>query len=205
MTHLNLTLKESGPENLLFKKAETEAENQGIYRSRLKICREDFPYILNFKSKFPAKDQYDDYSTLFYATLNNKIVASCRITPFFNNEWEISKNLPPNLKLNLNPHNTVQLNRVYLEKEYRNQSLHEFMFYHFSEWVLENTHYTEYFAICNAGLVRLYKKIGAVLGQEEGFRLDGRGEHQYYFVKGNIKEFNYIIKSNILNDDTCNS
>ena len=198
----NSTLKETGLEKLLFKKAETEAQNQEIYRSRLKICKEEFPYILNFDSEFPGKDQYDDYSTLFYATVNNKIVASCRITPFFNNVWEISKNLPGNFKLNLNTKNTVQLNRVYLDKEYRNQSLHEFMFYHFSEWVLENTQYTEYFAICNAGLVRLYKKIGAVLGQEEGFRLNGRGPHLYYFVKGSIREFNNIIK--YLNNGTSN-
>ena len=204
MNIINSTSVEIMPDKLEFKKAVTEAEYQEIYRSRLTICKEKFPYILNFKNEFPAKDKYDDYSTLFYVTTKQKIVASCRITPFYNNAWEISDHLPATMKLNLNENTNVQLNRVYLDKSYRNQRLHEFMCFHFSNWVLANTLYTEYFAICNAGLVRLYKKIGAVLGHEEGFKLTGRGEHLYYFVKGNIQKFNSIIKTNIINHGNFN-
>jgi hypothetical protein len=187
---------------LVFKKACTEEEKQEIYISRMNICQENFPYILDHKNIYPAKDEFDDFSTLFYVKAENKIVASCRITPFHNGKWEISRNLPDNISFKFNNEITVQLNRVYIEKDFRNENLHEFMFYHFSEWVLANTHYKKYFAICNAGLVRLYKRVGAVLERDHGFYLRGRGDHLYYCVKGGIKEFNAIIKLNKLKNDT---
>src|SRR5437879_12517456 len=89
--------------SFIFKKADTDAEKWEVYRSRFNICRQNFPYILNFNNVYPAKDHFDDHSILFYTTVNNTIVASCRITPFFNGEWEISKNLPRRFKLDLNP------------------------------------------------------------------------------------------------------
>ena len=192
-------LSSSGAENtLVFRRAFTEEEKLEIYRSRLEICQQGFQYILDYSSPYPAKDRFDDCSILFYVRADERIVASCRITPFVNNEWEISNNLPDDFNLNVDTDITVQLNRVYIDKDYRNQYLHEFMFYYFSDWVLQNTSYKEYFAICNAGLVRLYKRVGATPGQEEGFHLKKRGEHLYYFVKGSIAEFNSIVRSNYL-------
>lgn len=191
-------LKEDLSPTFIFKKAVTEEEYSAIYKSRLDICQKDFPYILDFSSDFPAKDIFDDYSTLFYVTDNNKVVASCRVTPYKNGEWEISTNLPDHVKLTVNRDEAIQLNRVYIEEKYRNQNLHAFMFYHFSEWVLKNTIFTTYFAICKIGLVRLYKNIGASLLNDEGFSLKGRGGHQYYIVAGRIEDFNFIIKNKFL-------
>ena len=190
---------------LIFKKAETEQEYANIYESREKICREKFPYLLNYQNKYPAEDNFDQHSVLFYVSNEeNNVIGSCRITPYISSEagWEISKNLPKNLHLPFDPQKTVQLNRVYLDNEYRNQNLHVFLFYNFSEWVLKNTIYSDYFATCNLVLVRLYKEIGARLEIPQGFKLIGRGEHDYYLVSGKITQFNSIIKTKFLNNDT---
>jgi len=184
--------------SFVFKKAVSDQEYSAIYKSRLEICQVDFPYILDMNSEYPAKDRFDDYSTLFYVTENNKVIASCRTTPYRNGGWEISSNLPDDLELTIDTNSALQLNRVYIEEKYRNQNLHAFMFYHFSEWVLKNTRFTTYFAICKIGLVRLYKNIGANLVSDKGFSLKGRGGHQYYIVAGRIDDFNHIIKNKFL-------
>lgn len=172
-----------------FKKAETAEEYIKIYESREEICKEEFPYLLDHSRKYPMEDEFDSYSFLYYVHLNEKIVASCRMTPFMNNKWEITRNMPGDIDLSLNAAKTLQMNRVYIGSEYRNIDLHAAMFYNLAVWLLHNTQYTEYFATCNAGLVRLYKKIGAYLWYPDPFKLNGRGGHNYYLVRGNINDF----------------
>jgi len=191
-------LKQDYPTTFVFKKAQSPDEYCAIYQSRLDICKNDFPYMLDMDSDFPAKDRFDDYSILFYVTENNNVVASCRITPYKDQEWEISQNLPDHLDLNIETCKAVQLNRVYIDESYRNKNLHAFMFYHFSEWVLMNTLYTTYFAICKLALVRLYKNIGASSVITDGFYLNGRAEHKYYLVAGEIADFNLLIQNKYL-------
>jgi hypothetical protein len=55
---------------------------------------------------------------------------------------------------------------------------------------------TSIFAVCNAGLVRMYQKIGAKLLIQDGFELKGRLPHKYYLVGGNISDFITTIKNN---------
>ncbi|QPH38263.1 hypothetical protein [Pedobacter endophyticus] len=197
-----LDLKKNETTSFVFKRAQSQSEYLAIYNSRLNICQKDFPYILDLTKEFPAKDKFDDYSILFYVTVDNRVVASCRITPYHDEAWEISSNLPDDINLSLDKDKAVQLNRVYIEDRYRNQNLHAFMFYHFSDWVLQNTPYTVYFAVCKLGLVRLYKNIGASSVIDEGFLLKGRADHKYYLVTGEISSFNKLIKKKVLKTST---
>jgi hypothetical protein len=109
-------------------------------------------------------------------------------------QWEISSSLPLGLRLPFDARTTVQLDRVYVRDGYRNSCLHEFLFFHFSNWMLQHSAYTNYFAVCNAELVRLYHRLGARLAISEGVPLSGRASHKYYVVEGRIAEFNAIIK-----------
>lgn len=186
---------------MYFAKAQNEIEYNQIFELRRKIFLKKFPYLLNATFPHPAQDEFDGISTLFYASANGTVVGSCRITPFVNNEWEISRNLPANLLLTYDPKVTIQLNRVYIDDQYVNQNLHAFLFYEFSKWVLEYTSYRRYFATCNAGLVRLYRGLGARLDQGDGFKLKGRGNHDYYLVSGCIEEFKSIIETKFYNAD----
>ncbi len=183
-----------------FKKANSAEEYNAIYQSRLEQYKTNYQYLLNYTNQFPAKDKYDEHSTLFYATNHKEIIASARITPCMDGCWEISEHLPPDFKLGIDPLTTIQLSRLYVKDEFRNNGLHEFMFYHFSEWIINNSPYTQYFAVCKKGQVRIYQKLGAELGVSVGFNLVGRSNDLYYLVVGNIHKFNSIIKTKYLKD-----
>lgn len=181
--------------NLSYKIAKSEAEKTSIYELRKQIWEEDFPYLLQpGNGSHPAKDGFDDHSWLYYCRNSEQTVGSCRCSPMVEGQWEISSSLPKEVRLNFDPAVTVQLEKVYIRSGYRNSCLHEFLFYHFSNWMLENTAYTRYFAVCNAGLVRLYRRLGARLALPHGIRLRGRAAHTYYVLEGGISDFNAIIK-----------
>ena len=174
---------------IVFKVATHPNEYAKIFKSREIICSIDFPYLLDYSKPNPAEDQFDNYSFLLYAALGDEVIGSCRATPCRNNLWEISGSLPDGLTLPVDTAACLQLNRVYIDKQYRNINLHAVMFYELASWVLQHTNYTEYFATCNAGLVRFYKRIGSELGYPFPFKLSGRGQHNYYLVKGKINDF----------------
>jgi hypothetical protein len=178
-----------------FALAETEQERSGVYDLRQSIWVDEFPYLLKpaTTTGHPAKDEFDDRSWVFACRNGDEVVGSCRCSPMLDGRWEISSSLPPDVELTFDPNVTVQLDRVYVRAGHRNICLHEFLFYHFSNWMLRHTPYERYFAVCNAGLVRLYRKLGAKLAHG-GIRLIGRGSHKYYIVEGNISHFNAIMK-----------
>lgn len=178
-----------------YKIAETEEEKSKIYELRESIWKEEFPYLLKpAAAGHPAKDAYDDRSWLYYCSNAEDIIGSCRCSSMLDGQWEISSSLPPDIRLHYDPQTTVQLEKVYIRAGYRNSCLHEFLFYHFSNWMLEHTACTNYFAVCNAELVRLYRKLGAKPALPDGFLLTGRAQHKYYLVEGQISDFNSIIK-----------
>ena len=178
-----------------YRLAETELEKSQIYDLRESIWREDFPYLLRRAgAEHPAKDEFDDHSWLYYCTRADEIIGSCRCSPMLNGRWEISSSLPGDVRLSFDPLTTVQLEKVYIRAGYRNSCLHEFLFYHFSNWMLGHTAYTKYFAVCNAELVRLYQRLGAKPALRDGLMLSGRASHKYYVVEGQIAEFSDIIK-----------
>lgn len=180
---------------LLFKIAETETEKDEIYQSRYLIANDLFPFLFTSTNNgHVAKDIFDNDSFLFYCK-EKTVIGSCRVTPFVNNKWEITDSLPGGIDIDVDTSTTVQLNRVYVGENYRTRAIHEFMFYHFSLWIMKETKYTEYFAVCNAGLVRLYQSLGAKLKLADGFHLSGRLGHEYYLIAGSIHEFNLIIKN----------
>ncbi|CAD0003918.1 GNAT family N-acetyltransferase [Flavobacterium salmonis] len=186
MTKINDTLTRDT--SFTFKLAETQTEKNEIYNSRYEIAKEKFPYLFN-TSKYGhiAKDGYDDHSFLFYCK-DKAIIGSCRASPIINGKWEFSDALPEYLNFVFNDQSTLQLNRVYIDENHRNKELHALLFYNFSCWVINNTSYTRYFAICNAGLVRMYKRLGAELLLEQGFELKDRSSHNYYLVGGQIED-----------------
>jgi hypothetical protein len=131
--------------SLIFKIAESDIEKIAIYDSRVLIAGHLFPFL--FKSnqfRHTAKDNFDDNSYLFYCS-DSSVIASCRASPYFNGKWEISDNLPDTVSLNFNIEKTLQLNRVYIDENYRNRAIHEFMFYYFALWVTKSTSFDQYF------------------------------------------------------------
>ena len=180
---------------LTYKIAETEEEKSKIYDLRESIWKEDFPYLLKYASAgHPAKDAFDDRSWLYFCREAKDIIGTCRASPMLDGQWEISSSLPHDVRLHYDPQTTLQMERVYIRSGYRNSSLHEFLFYHFSSWMLEHTAYTTYFAVCNAKLVRLYRRLGAKPAWREGLLLTGRAPHKYYVVEGQIADVNVTIK-----------
>jgi hypothetical protein len=178
-----------------YKIAETEEEKTQIYDLRETIWREEFPYLLRpAAAGHPAQDAYDDRSWLYGCWNSEDVIGSCRCSPMLDGQWEISASLPADVVLPFDPQTTIQLEKVYIRDGYRCCCLHEFLFYHFSNWMNAHTAYTNYFAVCNAELVRLYRKLGATLALREGLLLRGRAQHKYYVVEGRIAEFNAIIK-----------
>ena len=197
----NKTLRRSGlpRSDFHFKVANTLALKQKIFDSRLRIFEESFPYLIKTGNSHPAKDSFDDTSILFCCLIQDQVIASCRATPIIEDKWEVSPSMPDHVSLDMfNDGQTIQLNRVYLERGYRNQNLHVYLFFFFSQWVLKNTNYRNYFATCNAGLVRLYSSIGAKLAYPDGFKMINRGKHNYYLVHGKISDFNAIVKNEYL-------
>ncbi len=184
--------------SLIFKLAETETEKKRIYDSRYEIARDKFPYLFQTDEYgHVAKDGYDDHSYLFYCW-DKSIVGSCRASPSIDGAWEFSDALPDGMHFDIDEQRTLQLNRVYIDEKHRNHDLHAYLFYNFSLWVVRNTSYDRYFAICNAGLVRMYKRLGAELLRQESFNLRGRSAHQYYVVGGRIADIITTIENNLL-------
>jgi hypothetical protein len=182
--------------DLTFKLAETEAEKNEIYDSRFEIAKDKFPYLFHTDIYgHIAKDDYDDASLLFYCK-EKSIIGSCRASPVINDKWEFTDALPEDMNFVFDNQHTLQLNRVYINENHRNKELHALLFYNFSLWVIKNTPYTRYFAICNAGLVRMYKKLGAELLLDEGFGLKNRTPHNYYLVGGQIEDIISTIEHN---------
>jgi hypothetical protein len=180
---------------IYYRLATSEEERRRAYDSRYKISAELYPFLFTSdRYGHVAKDRFDDASYVYYCESGGEVVGSCRATPCLEGSWEVSDSLPDGFQLDVDPASTVQLNRVYIEESFRLIRLHEKMFYYFSLWVLENTPYTHYFATCNAGLVRLYKRLGAQLFTPNGLSLKGRLSHKYYVVKGTIFDFNRIAK-----------
>lgn len=179
-----------------FKLATSEVEKNEIYDSRYRIAKDLFPYLFK-ESKYGhlAKDDYDDASFLFYCK-KESIIASCRASPLINGAWEVDDSLPEGINLDFDNDRTLQLNRVYIDENYRNENLHAYMFYYFGLWVLNNTQYDRYFAICNAGLVRMYKRIGAEILLKDGFKLKDHLSHNYYLVGGRIEDIIHTISNN---------
>ena len=177
-----------------YKLAETEEEKSKIYDLREAIWKKDFPYLLERTAVgHPGKDAYDDCSLLYYCSNAEYIIGSCRCSSMLDGKWEISSSLPHDVRLQYDPQTTVQLEKVYIRDGYRNTCLHEFLFYYCSNWMLEHTTYTAYFAVCNAELVRFYRKLGAKL-VSRGLLLTGRASHRYYVVEGLITDYNSIIR-----------
>jgi len=191
------SISESTPLNaeIAYKIPNSKTELEAIYDLRYQVAKDLYPHLFTTnKHGHVAKDGFDDDSFHIYCTVSNQLAGCFRATPCVNNQWEIDSSLQNDLLSNINPQTTLQYNRIYMQKEFRNQSIHEFLFYHLSLWLLEHTAYTKYFATCNAGLVRMYKKLGAELLVPEGFKLNNRLSHNYYLIGGEVEGFVKIIQ-----------
>jgi GNAT superfamily N-acetyltransferase len=178
-----------------YKLAESAIDRERVFDSRFEIAHALFPFLFASTGLgHPAKDEFEDHSQLFFAESEGRVVASCRTTPCVDGKWEISSSLPDGFTLPVDPKSSLQLNRVYVDKRFRRHFLHEKLFYHLSEWLLAHTEYKHYFATCNAGLLRLYHRLGAVVLTPNGLALKGRLSQAYYVVHGEIAEFNTIAK-----------
>lgn len=158
-----------------------------IYNLRNKCFSKNKSYLLGLNSINEEKGQdiYDKSSTIYNVKYENKCVGSCRITPIY--ELQIEE-----LQLH-NSENNVLLSRVCIDNEHRNKNLHLFMFYKFSNYILSNTNYTDYFAFCTEDEFRLYEKLGAKKTSETQIKLYKNQINDYFIVKGSIKEFNNLI------------
>ncbi len=178
--------------------ATSSEEREKIYLSRLKNYQGDCDYLLNHGSgDHPGKDAFDDHSILFYISHGNEVAASCRCTGYRNNEWEISSSLRGDLPFHPDPATFVQFNRVLVDHRFRKKGLHELMFLWCSQWMMENTTFTSYFSVCKFILLRFYKAYGAELILADPVKLVGRGDSEYYFVKGNIDHTTRLLEENL--------
>lgn len=182
--------------DLNYKVATTQFEMNQIYDLRYEVAKDLYPHLFQSNQYgHLAKDKFDDASFHSYCKKAHKMIGCFRATPNVNNQWEINDSLVEDILVKVDKEHTLQYNRIYIDKNFRNQSIHEILFYKLSLSILENTQYKKYFAICNAGLVRMYKKIGAVLIYQDGFKLKNRLSHNYYLIGGQIEEFVEIIQS----------
>lgn len=178
--------------------ANSEQERIRIFNSRLDLCEAQFPYLLNYENVYPAMDEFDDCSILFYLASGEQVIGSCRVTPFSNNSWEISKHLPDDFYFHFDASRYVQVNRVYVHKDFRNMGLHAFMFYHLSVWVMAHTGFSRFFAICNSRHVKLYCKLGAELVSAQEIYLKHRRIEPYYLIEGDIEKAKLTIENKYL-------
>ena len=158
-----------------------------IYNLRNKCFSKNKSYLLDLNSINEEKGQdiYDMSSTIYKVEYENECIGSCRITPIC--ELQI-----PELQSH-NTQNNVLLSRVCIDSEHRNKNLHLFMFYKFSNYILNSTLYTDYLAFCTEDELRLYEKLGARKTSENKIKLYKNQINEYYIVKGSIKEFNNLI------------
>lgn len=162
-----------------------------IYNLRNKCFSKNKNYLLELNSinEKKGQDVYDNVSTIYNAIYENECVGSCRITPICDLQIE-------ELQF-YTSENNILLSRVCIDSEHRNKNLHLFMFYNFSNYILNNTNYKDYFAFCTEDEFRLYEKLGAKKTSENKIKLYKNQLNDYFIVKGNIKEFNNLIIQNL--------
>ena len=180
--------------------AESEIDKQAIYDSRYAIGKDTYPFLFqSMQLGHIAKDMFDDESFLFYGKLAGEVIVSCRISPIIQDKWEVTDDLPKNISLSFDAATTIQINRLYVNTGFRDMCILQGVFGESASWILKNTIYETYFAVCSARLLRLYCFLGAELLYEEGFHLKGRCDHKYYAIHGNVREFEQLNRRRSLN------
>jgi transcriptional regulator len=186
-------IKECFENELTFKIVSSENEFNEVFLLREKCFSKNKNYLLsvNSEQEKTGQDKYDKDSLIYTVESNNQLIGSCRITPLSKYDLISDFDIPQSSS-------NIVFSRVCIENKYRNKNLHIFMFYKFSQWILNTTHYTDYYAFCTDDEYRLYEKLGAKKIMEYKIKLYNNQPNDYYVVKGNIKDFNNSI-FNILN------
>ncbi len=164
----------------LFKLVEKDEEYRSLQHFRQIIYTGKQNYILN------EPDRFDTYSYNFIlkdaTTLD--LVASCRLTPYKNGEFEATS-MFQEVVSELDPANYIQLNRVNVKKDYRNNYLHAVLFWEITKWVQQNLPHQKFFSLCELNLVRFYKEFGVeTLGEPK--KIEKRNNKTYVIIAGDV-------------------
>lgn len=185
---INRKIKECFGNELSFKISSSEDDFNRVFLLRERCFSKNKNYLLSAHSEKEkiGQDQYDKDSLIYIVESEGQLIGSCRITPPSKCDWESNLDIPQS------PTHVI-LSRVCIEKKYRNKHLHVFMFYKLSQWALNNTSYTDYYAFCTADEYRLYKKLGAMKVSDRKMKLFNNQSNDYHIIKGNIKKSNNTV------------
>lgn len=183
-------IKEIENNDLFFGRAESEILLNNVFAFRAQIYKNESPYLLkNNQSANPGEEIYDQYSYNFYVANHLGIIGSCRCTPFFNDQWEISeKVLDINLNNYFNPDLYLQFNRLLIHPNFRNNNVHEILFFHVCSWIVNHTQYRKYFSVCRPALVKIYQHYNAQLVLKEPIKILDRKFSDYFLIEGSAEE-----------------
>jgi len=128
----------------------------------------------------------DDCSYSFAFYLDNKLVGGTRLTPLGHSVTMGERQLDL-LKFISSPMETLEVNRLVIEKQARgNKIMYESLQKCFS-WVLCNTSHTQLIALCLPRMIPLYRRVGATMIYEN-LRSKRMPEKHYSLINLNLKE-----------------
>ena len=149
----------------------------------LEQFRDTAPYLTGR----PNEQVWMDYSHIFAAFHEGRVVAACRLSPFHPElGWEASEDVDERHFSGIDRVRSVQLNRVAVHPDARNWRLHEYMFSALSDYMLEYTAFDSFFSLIREPLVRLYKQWAIHSMHEAPIVLPSRGNQKYVIVSGDV-------------------
>lgn len=166
-------------------------QDRETYRSlldlRQTVLEERSAYLLDAsRLGHPAEDEFDERSHHFACTIDEQLVAACRFTPPAGEGWEASTLCPIPTALTNEAETLLQISRVVVRRDLRNMALTEVLLGMACRWLLSNTRFDAYFALCRPPLVRHYEHFGAVLLEGQDVIVPKRGRCRYSFVRGTL-------------------
>lgn len=173
--------------SLDFHPAATSSDRTEVFHLRETVYRGRNDYLLHpAEGRHPAEDRYDADSLLFCCRDGEEIVAACRFTPRLAGGWEAGEAGSLQVLPAVDPDRLVQVSRVVVHPRLRRLQVAEVMMCLSCRWMLEQSRFTSYFAVCLPPLVRFYRHFGVEVLSPQQVSLPGRGENRYFFVHGSF-------------------
>lgn len=170
-----------------FHPAATQADRFAVFHLRQTVYQGRNEYLLRpGEGRHPAEDRFDPDSQLFCCREGEEIVAACRFTPRIAGGWEVGESSALPVFPAVDPDRLLQVSRVVVHPRLRRLQVAEVMMYFSCCWMLQQSRFTAYFAVCLPPLVRFYRPFGVEVLSPQQVSLPGRGENRYFFVHGSF-------------------
>lgn len=177
---------------LRFYPAARPSERTRVYDLREAVYRGRCDYLLASRDgSHSAEDAHDPRSYLFACGLGEEpsgpVVAACRFTPGGPGLWEAGESWRLPAELEARSEELLQISRVVAREDIRRLEVTEVMMHLACRWLIENSPYRRYFALCLPRLARFYGHFGAELYPGSGVCLPERNSNRYQLIHGELE------------------